>query len=94
VRPEAPNRDPLASCHGYIVMADDGLLGEVVTPLFGSDSSAPDYLAVRTDGAARRAFVPASLVRFVDDDDHLVRVHGNIWELSHLPDSLPMAPRL
>ena len=96
MRPESPNSDPLASCHGYLVIADDGVLGEVVTPLFGSDSSVPDYLAVRTHttDSDRRAFVPSSLVRFVNGDDRIVRVHGNIWDLAHLPDSLPMAPQV
>jgi hypothetical protein len=92
MRLESRKSDPLLSCHGYIVIADDGWLGTVETPLFGSDSSEPDYLVVRTqiDGLARRALVPASLVRRVEVDDDLVHVQGNVWELSRLPTSLPL----
>ena len=92
MRLESRKSDPLQNCHGYIVIADDGWLGTVETPLFGSDSSEPDYLVVRTqlDGPTRRALVPASLVRRVGVDDALVHVQGNVWELSRLPNSLPL----
>jgi hypothetical protein len=92
VRLESRNSDPLGSCHGYIVVADDGWLGDVETPLFGSDSSEPDYLVVRahSDGPARRSLVPVSLVRRVDVEDRLVHVRGNIWELARLPGTLPL----
>jgi hypothetical protein len=89
---ESRNSDPLARCHGYVVLADDGWLGHVETPVFGSDSSEPDYLIVRAyaDNLTRRAFVPASLVRRVDGNDRLVYVEGRAWELARLPSSLPL----
>ncbi len=94
MRLESNGEDPLGRCHGYIVVADDGWLGDVETPLFGSDAGEPDYLVVRThtNGDKRRALVPASLVRRVDVEDALVHVRGSVWELARLPSSLPLAP--
>ncbi len=78
---------------GISSIADDGWLGDVETPLFGSDSSEPDYLVVRTQGNGRsqRTILPVSLVRRVDAEDALVHVRGNIWELARLPATLPLA---
>jgi hypothetical protein len=94
MRLESTGGDPLSRCHGYLVVADNGWLGDVETPLFGSDAGEADYLVVRThvDGRVRRALVPASLVRRVDVEDALVHVRGNVWELSRFPSSLPAAP--
>ena len=93
MRLESRQSDPLAICHGYVVVADDGWLGDVETPLFGSDSSEPDYLVVRGGSAtAQRALVPVSLVHRVDVEGRLVHVRGNVWELARLPGSLPLAP--
>jgi hypothetical protein len=87
--------DALGRCHGYVVLADDGWVGHVETPLYGSDSSEPDYLAVRTQAQhlRGRALVPVSLVREVDTDDCLVHLQGSLRELSRLPSSLPLEPR-
>lgn len=94
MRLEPRNGDPLGSCHGYIVVADDGWLGDVETPLFASDADEPDYLVVRVhaNGNVRRALVPISLVRRVDVEGALVAVRGSVWELARLPASLPLAP--
>jgi hypothetical protein len=94
MRLEAKSGHPLSRCHGYLVIADNGWLGDVETPLFGSDAGEPDYLVVRThvEGRARRALVPASLVSRVDVEDALVHVRGSVWELSRFPSSLPAAP--
>jgi hypothetical protein len=90
---EASN-DPLTGCHGYLVIADDGWLGTVETPLFGSDSSEPDYIAVSTsaNGLAGRTLVPAARVREVDADGDLLFVQGKVYELTLLPSSLPLEP--
>ena len=71
----------------YAVLAHDGWLGVVETPLFGSDSSEPDYLVVRarSDRLDRRALVSTALVRSVDVADRLVFVRGRVWELARLP---------
>jgi hypothetical protein len=94
-----PDRDaehPLAACHGYMVLAEDGWLGDVETPLFGSDSSEPDYLAVRmrVDGLTRRALVPATLVCRVETGARLIHLAGAIRELTRLPGTLPLAPEV
>jgi hypothetical protein len=89
---ESRDGETLADCHGYIVLADDGLLGTVEEPAFGGpDSSQPGYLVVRapSHGLTRRVFVPASMVCRLDVDDELVYVQGRVWELSRLPKPLP-----
>lgn len=94
--PDAHDQDPLANCHGYVVLAEDGWLGDVETPLFGSDSNEPDYLVVRAlaAGEARRAVVHSSLVVSVDSEDRLIHLRGSIWDLARLPATLPLAPGL
>ena len=94
MRLESRNNHPLGKCHGYVVLANDGWLGHVETPLFASDSSKPNYLVVRAqaDRVDRRTVLPASLVRRVDVDDRLVFVRGNVCELVRLPSSMPAAP--
>ncbi len=91
---ERRHGDPIGSCHGYVVVADDGWLGEVETPLYASESDEPDYLVLRVhaDGTVRRALVPVSLVRSVDVGDALVHVRGSVVELARLPATLPLAP--
>jgi hypothetical protein len=75
-----------------MVLAEDGWLGDVETPLFGSDASDPDYLAVRmrVDGVTRRALVPAALVRRVETGARLVHLAGGARELDRLPAALPL----
>jgi hypothetical protein len=95
VRFESDDGDPLARSHGYVVLADDGWLGHVETPVFERDSSEVEYLVVRAPGGkglARRALVSRSLVRRVDLEDRFVHVRGTTRELSRLPDSLPLSP--
>ncbi len=94
MRFESRQTDPLAGCHGYVVLADDGWLGSIETPLFGSDASEPDYLVLRMqlEGQSRRAVVPAALVHRVDVEDRLVYLKGKVWELARLPNSLPLEP--
>ncbi len=90
---ESREQDPLARCHGYSVLADDGWLGEVETPLFGSDSVDPDYIVVRAGSDGRhRVLVSVSLIRRVDIEDRAVHVRGSVWDLAHLPSSLPLSP--
>jgi len=88
---ESRDGETLANCHGYIVLADDGLLGTVDAPVFEPDSSEPRYLVVRapSHGLTRRVFVPASVVRRVNVDDELVYVQGRVSELSRLQNALP-----
>ncbi len=88
---ESRDGETLADCQGYIVLADDGLLGTVEAPVVGPDSNQPGYLVVRapSHGLTRRVFVPASMVCRIDVDDELVYVQGRVWELSRLPKPLP-----
>jgi hypothetical protein len=82
----------LTSCHGYRVRAEDGVLGEVETPLFPPDSDVPDYLVVRT-GAGEERLVAVASVAAVDACRRLVRLDGSVEELSRLPSWLPVAAR-
>lgn len=86
--------EALALSAGYALVADDGVVGEVETPLFAPDHHEPDYLVVRLGGggAARRPVVPCALVARVDASARVVRVHGARADLAALPDHLPLAP--
>lgn len=82
----------LAGCHGYVVAASDGLLGEVETPVFPPDSPEPDYLVVRvgTAGHSRLPVIPVGLIQEINADRRLVRIRGGREELAQLPENLPV----
>ena len=82
----------LAGCHGYLVAASDGLLGEVETPVFPPDSREPDYLVVRvgSEGRSRLPVISIALVQEVNPDRRLVRIRGTREELAGLPENLPI----
>lgn len=86
-------RDSLAACHGFRVVADDGTVGEVETPLFPPGSREPDYLVLRTGGFlhVRRPIVSVALVAGVDAEQETVFVRGSAREISSLPEHLPLA---
>jgi hypothetical protein len=94
-----PARDlrPLARCHGFVVLADDGRFGEIATPIFPPRVATPDYLVVTTTDPrrpARRAVVPVALVRWVDESARTVRLNGRREDLEQrLPASLPLSGR-
>jgi hypothetical protein len=83
----------LASSAGFEVVASDGLLGVVETPLFPPDFAEPDFLVVRvTSGAeTRRPVVSAALVHEVDAERRRVSVSGPKGLLARLPEHLPIA---
>jgi hypothetical protein len=85
------DRGRLRSCHGYLVIARDGTLGEVETPVFPPGWDEPDYLIVteRADGWVKRP-IPVSLVRDVDAARRVVYVDSVLGELAELPRSLPL----
>jgi len=82
----------LGNCHGYLVLADDGLCGRVETPLFPADSPEPDFLIVRIGGRLWPRFpvVPAGLVRAVEEERELIVVTGASDEIEGLPEHLPL----
>jgi hypothetical protein len=86
----------LASCHGYLAVADDGALGVVETPLFPPGSDVPDYLVIRAASrrGERRSLVGVGLVSGVSRTRRLVSLRGTVEELSRLPSSLPAAREL
>jgi hypothetical protein len=83
----------LASSAGFEVVAADGVLGVVETPLFPPDVAEPDFLVVRvtSPGETRRPVVSAALVREVDPARRVVSVRGLRGLLAHLPEHLPIA---
>lgn len=88
-----PRHRALGTCHGYLVAASDGLLGEVETPIFPPDAAEPDYLVVRVGGRerGRRPVIPTTLVAEVNPGRRLVWVRGTLQELARLPEHLPIA---
>ena len=86
-------RDSLAACHGFLVVAEHGTVGEVETPLFPPDSREPDYLVLRARGFlhVRRPVVSVALVARVDAEQQTVFVRGSAREIASLPEHLPLA---
>jgi hypothetical protein len=85
-------RDSLSTCHGYGVLAQDGVLGHVETPLFPPDGRHPDFLVIRVRDAARLRFpvVHVSLVRDIDQEARLIRVGMRRRDAASLPEQLPL----
>lgn len=83
----------LALSSGFTVVAGDGPVGVVETPLFPPDQSAPDFLVLRVGDRLhqRRPVLPAALVERVDPHARVVRVHGSRDEIARLPEHLPLA---
>jgi hypothetical protein len=83
--------EPLGSCHGYRVVARDGLCGEVKTPLFPPDSGEADFLVIGLRSRIEPLFpiVPAALVSRIDVDRELVYLDASEGELATLPVHLP-----
>ena len=88
----APARE-LALCHGYRVATEDGIVGEVDTPIFPPDVAEPDYLIVRIRHGAelRLPVVATSLVAEVNQERRLVFLRGTREEIARLPEHLPLA---
>ena len=89
-----PVRYPsLASSAGFEVVASDGVLGVVETPLFPPDVAEPDFLVVRVGSGeeTRRPVVAAALVSDVDPARRRVSVTGPRGLLARLPEHLPIA---
>jgi hypothetical protein len=86
-------RQALAHCHGYTVVASDGPVGEVETPLFPPHADQPDYLIIRVArrNGQRRPVVPTGLVAHVDSGLRVVRLRETRREIIHLPEYLPLA---
>lgn len=91
--PSAARLSALAACAGFRVVAEDGEVGVVDTPLFPGAGAAPDFLVVRTDGGpgGRRPVVPVALVAGVDAAERVVSVRGTRQEVAALPEHLPVA---
>ena len=88
--PYAVRLSALAACAGFRVVAEDGEVGVVDTPLFPGAGATPDFLVVRTDGG-RRPVVPVALVAGVDAAERVVSVRGARQEVAALPEHLPVA---
>lgn len=82
-----------AACHGYAVIASDGLCGFVETPLFPPDGGEADFVVVRMSGRARTRFpiVPVALVEQVDPRSETVNLGLTRAEVRRLPETLPLA---
>ena len=83
----------LANSAGFDVVASDGVVGVVETPLFPPDAAEPDFLVVRVlDGSrTRRPVVSTALVESVDTQRRAVCVRGQTPTLVRLPERLPIA---
>ena len=83
----------LARCGGFVVEAEDGVVGTVETPLFPSPGGAPDFLVVCVRGLvrSRKPVVSTALVEDVEEESRTVRVRGRRDQISELPEHLPLA---
>ena len=83
----------LALSSGFSVVASDGLVGVVETPLFPPDQTEPDFLVLRVGDRLhqRRPVLPAALVERVDPHSRVVHVHGSRSTIAGLPEHLPLA---
>lgn len=82
----------LARCHGFDVLAEDGVLGYVETPLFPPDARHPDFLVVRVPAIDHNRFpvLHVSLVRGIDQNARQVHVRMRRSEAALLPEHLPL----
>ena len=92
-RDDAARAFDLARSHGFSVRAEDGVVGEVETPLFPPDGDEADYLVVRVtdDATVRLPIVPAGLVVAVDATRRVVCVAGRRADITGRPERLPFA---
>jgi len=85
----------LSACHGYAVYANDGLAGEVETPLFPPDAAAPDFLLLRIACRGRLfprfVSLPVGLVLDADAAGRQLRVAADRATLERLPVNVPVA---
>lgn len=83
----------LAGCAGFRLVAEDGAVGVVDTPLFPFAAAAPDFLVARTGNRLRprRPVVPVTLVTGVDAVERVVAVAGTRSQIAALPEHLPVA---
>jgi hypothetical protein len=82
----------LASCHGFAVIAANGPVGTIETPLFTGAATEPDYLIIRTTAAIEGAFrvVPTALVENVDPLGHQIFLNADHNTIASLPEYLPL----
>jgi hypothetical protein len=94
-RPTSP-LDALEACHGYTVVAADGVVGEVETPLFLRSSSDPDFLLLRVHRHGRLfpSYVPlpVTLVHSVDESARRLLVDGAKQDVERHSTSLVARP--
>jgi hypothetical protein len=85
----------LASCHGFIAVAGDRIVGLIETPLFPGAESEPDYLVIRTTRSVPGVFrmVPCSLVERIDVSRRRLELRAHWSEVAALPERLPLARR-
>jgi hypothetical protein len=85
----------LSRCHGFAVLAKDGPVGTVETPLFPPDGHDPDYLVlhVSTPHGSLRPLVPCALVALVDGERRTVYLAASRDEVAALPGDLPLLHR-
>lgn len=89
--------DGLAAAHlavssGFAVLARDGAVGVVETPLFPPDEPTPDFLVLRVGRVnPRRPVLATALVERVDLRTRVVHVRGSRDDVLALPEHLPLA---
>ncbi|HET7566508.1 MAG TPA: hypothetical protein VFJ91_00830 [Gaiellaceae bacterium] len=82
----------LALSSGFTVMAGDGEVGVVETPLFPPDETTPDFLVLRVGRIhPRRPVLAAALVERVDPHGRVVHVRASRDDVLGLPEHLPLA---
>lgn len=88
----AETRLALRNSQGYLVVADDGPVGQIEIALEAPDPGT-DYVVVRARGRllGRHPVVSSHLVCAVDRARHLVYVRGTRRQIRRLPESLPLA---
>jgi hypothetical protein len=85
----------LASCHGFLVLARDGPVGTVETPVFYGVARDPDFLIIRVAEMMPGTFriVAAALVEGVDPEQPAITLALTSREVGALPEGLPLASR-
>jgi hypothetical protein len=95
-RTRARGETLLAGCVGFAVIASDGVVGVVETPLFPPDAREPDFLVLRIPDSAEmpgphRPIVSVALVQEVDPELRIVRLGGRTRDIVRLPEHVPIA---
>ncbi len=94
VETRPPGRALLA-CHGFEVAGRDGVIGEIVTPIFPPGADLPDFLVLRVSHRGRLfptfAIAPIGLVEEVDLARRRIELDLCTEDVESLPSRLLVA---